>query len=113
MQQIKELLDTSKRCNVWLRIDKHYLNVYVRITERCLNGIMHRTLDVATVEVDRRHQCQGHFTNFLTEIEKLAEEYRRVVYVESICRDFLFDFLDRRGYKVMTPDTRSLAKSFK
>lgn len=112
MNQIEEFVREGKRQRKWIHIPRYHLNVYFRVTSRYLDGKLVDTLDIATIEVDFRHQCQGNFTRFIAEVETIAAKYNRYVYVESILRGFLFDSLLKRGYKKMTPDERSLAKSF-
>lgn len=112
MEEIEELLSANRRHREWFSFDDFKLKVYLRITDRYLDGEPKSTIEIATVEVDREYQSQGYFTLFLNEIEKLAEKYERFVYIESIQRGNFLNFLKKRGYKPMTLDRRSLAKEF-
>ncbi len=46
---------------------------------------MMRTLEIGNVEVHEDVQGSGHFKNLLVLIEKLAQKYERVVFIESDC----------------------------
>lgn len=112
MEQIRDMLVNDIKCRDWIRIDEFHVLIYIRLTDRMLDGKITKTIDLANIEVDFRYQSQGFFTAFLDEVEKMAQEFSRAIYVESILRQFLFDFLIKRGYRVMSPDERSVAKVY-
>lgn len=91
-------LARKNRLNMWFEMADFHLNVYIRITQRVLGGVILNTIDIANIEVDEEFQKCGNFSRFLSKIEELALKYDRTVYVECIQRDFLIEFLKKLGY---------------
>lgn len=96
---IENELKLGGRTNKWIYLPEYYLNLYYRITQRLIEGQMRNTIDLATIEIVEEFRGEGYFSSFLDKIEKLADKYSRVVFVESILNDNLYSFLCRRGYR--------------
>lgn len=102
LAEIVDRLERGVRYNGWAYFPKYRLNLYYRITHRAIEGKMLASIDLATIEVDDGFRGQGLFTQFLVEVEKLAVEYNRVVFVESILNPKLLDFLKNQNYRVVS-----------
>ena len=97
---VKGLVELYKKhipANAWL--DDNQLKVYVRITERYLDGERLPSIDIANVEVVRELRGNGIFAGVLADIEQIAQDTGRIVYVESILEPRLERFLQQRGYE--------------
>lgn len=81
---------------------KHFENdevvVYLRVTSRFIEGKMLPTIDIGTIEVFPGHEGKGVFTRLLKNIEAMADNNGRTVYVESIVNPELAKSLVKRGY---------------
>lgn len=99
MDALENELKLAVRSNKWIYLPEYRLNLYYRITRRLIDGSMRDTIDLATIEIDEEFRGKGYFTSFLVEMEKLADKYSRVIFVESILNDSLYSFLCRRGYR--------------
>lgn len=86
---------------------------YIRVTKRYIDG-MRSTIDIGNVEVLEDVQQKGIFKEFLKIIERLAEKYGRMVYIESVLNELLLDKLPEYGY-TMVPNSvpPSFYKEFK
>lgn len=82
----------------WFNIKEYHLTAYIRITKRFINGVFHDSLEIANVKVDEDYRDRGYFSMFLTEIEELAHDYDRVVYIESIINPVLKKYIYKRNY---------------
>ncbi len=89
-------IDSPKIRNIWIR--ERDIDVYVRRSNRLIEGNLILCLDIASVEVNENRQGQGIFKAFLYQFEKEAAKMRRAVYVENILEPRLLDFLIRKGY---------------
>lgn len=73
-------------------------SVYVRAAVRPLDGVMHSTVDIASVE-NVVEPGRGALPILMTEVEKLALAARRAIYIESVLNEGLSRHLTRRGYR--------------
>jgi hypothetical protein len=94
----------------WFYFKEYHLNIYIRITNRYINGKFVNIIDLSTIEIEESFRNKGYFTKFLIYVELIATEYNRLIYVESILNSILMDFLLNRGYLVANMDTYSLYK---
>ena len=85
-----DFVNGQKR-NAWLSDEK--IEVYVRKATRLIHGEYIKTFDIASVTAHPKGH--GHFTEFLSMVEKLGFP----VYVESVLNRRLESFLVRKGYK--------------
>lgn len=79
------------------------LKVYLRVSQRFhIEGAV-LALDVASVEVEPKHQGKGIFSGFLKTVEQVAVERNLYVFVESIMNPLLVEYLPTRGYSLTFP----------
>lgn len=96
-----------------IRIESLNLNFYIRKKERYINGIIYKTYEILSIEVDEEKRMNGNFTEFLDHLEFLAFEENRAIYIEDIEEDFLYKFLvDKRNYFIVLSNKKSLFKPF-
>lgn len=74
------------------------LQVYVRLTQRYLNGQLWDTLDLATLQADE--PGSGALSTWMPEVESFADDMSRIIYVENVINERLRDWLERRGYQL-------------
>ena len=98
MRNLELLATSNKKYNGWLYFPEYYLNIYLRITKRYINGTFHNSIDLATISVDEDCRNQGHFTRFLNHVEQVADKSGRIVYIESIVNKQFKKFLLKSGY---------------
>ena len=98
MSDIEHVLEGIK--NSHIRIERLHLNAYIRVTQRLIDHVMTKTIDIGSVEVDREYRNCGYFTQFLICIEIIAKKWDRKVYVECVHNKILHDMLRKRGYSV-------------
>lgn len=80
--------------NAWLK--GRYSEIYVRRDSyRILAGRSFRTLDLATLNVQRAYQGRGILTNLLA----FLEAKHRVLFVENVLEPRLCVYFERRGYQ--------------
>ncbi|MBL4833933.1 MAG: hypothetical protein JKY26_08160 [Pseudomonas sp.] len=89
---------TAKRRVYSAHITCGKINAYMRIAYHRIEGQFAETLDIGSVECIE--PGKGHFTRFLTEVERLADKHGFPVFVESIMNPDLLGSLVRRGYQV-------------
>ena len=102
MHPLQELIDNINECerfNRWFSFDEFHLKAYIRLTNRYIKGEVVMAIDMANVEVDAEYQRKGHFTKFINELESIAKHTDRILYVESIQHEYLYDSLLKRGYQ--------------
>lgn len=98
LAEIVDRLEDGARYNGWANFPKYRMSLYYRVTSRVIEGKRLDTLDLATVEVDEEFRGQGLFSQFLSDVEEIAKEYQRTIFVESILNPRLYGFLTRKGY---------------
>jgi hypothetical protein len=89
--------------NAW--VSERSIRIYIRRSMRYVGEQMVPCLDVGSVEVMEKDRGTKVFTSFLGRFEVAAKQLKRGVYVESILEKRLLDFLLRRGYTNLTPDS--------
>lgn len=72
------------------------VKAYLRASRRNIGEQKTFVLDVATVDVEKQHQRQGHFKRFLAEVERVCPF--PFIYVECVQYDWLGAFLERNGW---------------
>ena len=97
LQELPILLNKKFMANTWVYGDEG--QVYIRVTKRVLNGNLHHTIDVATVDVDEEYQGKGVFRSLLQAVEEFAAQHERSVFLESVLNEQLLDVLPRYGYQ--------------
>lgn len=88
--------------NIWIR--ERDIDVYVRRSNRIIDGNLVSCLDIASVEVNEKRRGQGTFKAFLNRVEKAAASMNREVFVESILEPRLLQFLLKRNY-ILIPNS--------
>lgn len=90
-------------------INLRYGNFYIRLTKRVIDDEIFETLEIASVEIKQKYQRRGFFTVALTMFENQAfARGIKVVRVENVHNEHLYDFLIRRCYRPMKYDLLSL-----
>ncbi len=80
------------------------LEIYLRSGTRWYNGHGVNVIDVGNVKIaDERKRGKGLFTKILGELETIAHESGRAVFVENLLNERLEKFLQRRGYTCTNP----------
>lgn len=108
--------NSFKTSRAWLSPCDYPLEVYIRITERSLpqKGKRTPTIEIANISVAKQQRRKGIFTKFLEEIEQIAKEKHRTVYIEQVLQDWFFEWLQRyKGYFPVNSPDKSLLKEFK
>lgn len=83
-------------------IEKGPLHIYLRLTDRHINGKKYATLDIANISIDPKFQNKGIFSDLLGALE--TRPVRGMIYVENIVGTSLVNqmklcgYLERRGY---------------
>lgn len=98
------LTDNPNRGNEWLETDT--IRVYVRHSERFLNGTLVKTIDIANVIVNVEYQSTGIFRDFILYCESLGN-----VYVEQVLSKNLETMLIKHGYTQHETNKESWYKS--
>jgi len=75
--------------------------VFVRVTQRAINGALRPTIDVATIEIDEEHQNTGVFKQVLFAVEQVAQQHNRCVFVENVLNEILVAPLQKYGYTLL------------
>ena len=99
--------------NTW--IYERDISIYVRRSQRFIDGKVIPCLDIGSVEVIEKHRGIGIFTSFLNRFEEAAKKLNRAVFVESILEPRLVSFLNRReytNYRLSTDLCPSMYKKF-
>ena len=78
---------------------KGVATAYVRRTTHLIDGQWVKAFTMASVTVDEKQRGQGVFTCLMREIEALAAEEGRAVYVESVLNDRLWSWLLSQEYQ--------------
>lgn len=91
---------TSK--NGWFVVDK--LHIYLRCSQRYLDGKYYRTLEIASVKNHGIKSCGG-FTRFLEFAESIAKQFGLVVFIENVLNSRFRDFFQRGGYTAILTET--------
>lgn len=90
----------SKKFNTRDYCRTNNIFLYYRVTKHYIEGNYVDTIDIASIEiVPECMRGKGFFTKLLQEIEKLAIEYDRIIYIESVVSDRLFYHLSNLGYQ--------------
>ena len=98
LPEFQDWAKTRKKGREWFRFDSHYIEAYIRVTERYLGRERRKTLELAACEVDSAMRGTSFFTHFLTCFEGVAWALDRAVYIESVLNERLAEFFDKRGY---------------
>jgi hypothetical protein len=93
---IETEIQRRTRFNHWFEMQS--MQVYLRMSQRSLEGKIRPTLDIANIEVRELYQGQGIFSEFLMGMELLAGKYGKAIYVENVGNPILQRFLIKRGY---------------
>ena len=80
--------------NSWFNRDG--IEVYIRLGYHVLQSTPYQCLDLANVIVEKK--SQGHFTQFLDQLENVAAKHGKPLYVENVLNDRLVEFFVKRGY---------------
>lgn len=96
LDKIETEIQTKTRFHHWFEIKS--MQVYLRMTQRSLEGKIRPTFDIANIEVREPYQRQGIFSEFLIGMELLAGKYGKAIYVENVSNPILQRFLIKRGY---------------
>lgn len=88
--------------NTW--IYERDIEVYVRRSNRVIDGNLVSCLDIASVEVRENRRGQGLFKAFLHRFEVEAAKMNRRVFVESILEPRLLQFLLKQNY-ILIPNS--------
>lgn len=85
--------------NVYRRwFDFNYLEVYVRVNQRVIEGQMVRTLELSNVEVQESMRGQHRFSRLLDGMMTLADQRGEVLLVENVISDIVRGACVRRGF---------------
>ena len=102
LEHLRTQLDAVRRSvmrNGYIRAPGRHLKAYVRVTRRYRRDLgFVATIDVANVVVHEARRNSGHFQAFLTDVERIAAEWGRRVFVECVLSDALHHVLRKRGY---------------
>lgn len=74
------------------------LKAYIRVTKRLMDGEQRKTIDIASVDVLPSERRKGAFSSWLKEVERIAEIFKRTIYVENVYNKHLEEYLIRIGY---------------
>lgn len=77
------------------------LKAYVRVSTRLINGEIKGTVEVASVEVIPDERGKGVFSSWLREVEDMAKQHKRAVYIESVLNKGLGGYFVNSGYLPM------------
>lgn len=102
----------------WLRntwIANRFMKVYVRKGFHAVSpGEVVETLDLASIDVGKKHQRKGRWSTFLSYAEELVKKHDKIrhVFIENVINEHLAASLKRRGYyefrgsyiKMFSPD---------
>lgn len=108
INQIHEFLDSeiskNKKLNSQKWIESDTIKLYIRYTpQRFINEKLITTIDIAAISIAPRLQGKGIFTNILESIET---KYSNIpIFVESIENQRLYNWLIKRGYKLVQNTT--------
>lgn len=83
--------------NKWF--DGDGILVYIRLGYHVLQSSPHQCLDLANVIVGKK--SQGHFTQFLGQLENVAAKHGKPLYVENVFHDRFASFFVKREYKLI------------
>ena len=81
MKSLIAELNLGNGLHRWFDIEEYHLNAYIRITKRYINGIFYDTLEIANVKVDEDYRNNGYFSMFLSEMESIALNFGRTIYI--------------------------------
>ena len=111
LEHLRTQLDAVRRSvlrNGYIRAPGRHLKAYVRVTRRYRRDLgFVNTIDVANVVVREAHRNRGHFQAFLGDVERIAAEWGRRVFVECVLSDALRHVLRKRGYEATESDPSS------
>ena len=110
MQLLESHAMSDSKYSNWLYFPEYHMDIYLRLTKRYINGVMHNTIDLASISICEEYRSKGYFTRFLKAVEKIAEKSGRSVYVESLLNKQLKKFLLSNGYIECYIDENSVFK---
>lgn len=85
--------------NVYRRwFDFNYLEVYVRVNQRVIDGQIVRTLELSNIEVQESMRGQHRFSRLLDGMMTLARQRGEVLLVENVISDIVRGAVLRRGF---------------
>lgn len=88
--------DCTMQPNIWIYAKEYQL--YVRDAFHACNGVITPTLDLSNIEVYADYCQQGVFTTVVETMEAVADDYRLLVYVESVLNIHVGNVCLKRGY---------------
>lgn len=96
----------------WIESKEFGYQIYLRITNRHINGEQVKSIDIANVEVEESRQNQGVFSAILFACEEEAKRRKCFVFVESILNPILMQSLKNKGYASVENLENCLYKDF-
>lgn len=101
--QMREIFARGRdyRCNVW--IGSKHAEIYVRRTQRYIDGGFKQTLDLANVQIAPKYQGKGWFTKIVNIcLQEAPVDY---IYIESVMTERFAAYLRRMGWKERAPES--------
>lgn len=101
VDKIQELISSNQRgAREWVYGDEG--QVYLRATVRLSpQGVMCRTIDLSSIEVEEQFRQEGVFKEVLKALEKTALDNECNMFIESVIDEHLYEALPRYGYTEM------------
>jgi hypothetical protein len=78
--------------------DYNYIEVYVRVNQRVIDGRAVRTLELSNVEVQESMRGTNRFSRLLDGMMTLADQRGEVLLVENVISDIVRGAVLRRGF---------------
>jgi hypothetical protein len=78
--------------------DYNYIEVYVRVNQRAIDGQIVRTLELSNVEVQESMRGTHRFSRLLDGMVTLAEQRGEVLLVENVISEIVRGAVLRRGF---------------
>lgn len=100
-ERLKTFLSTSKGRS-YFNFTK--LDVFIRVTERKLGGVLRPTVDIGNVS---SHETgRGHFKEWLSVFESLVQEQNKTIYIENVLTEQFANFWEKRpGYQIVNVES--------
>ncbi len=96
----------------WIENSSFGYKIYLRITNRHINGKQVKSIDIANVEVEESKQNQGVFSSILFACEEEAKRRKCFVFIESILNPIFMLSLKKKGYAPVENLENCLYKDF-
>lgn len=91
MSALRDFIKSNQR-SAW--VHSKDISVYLRKSQRVVNGKMLSALDIASIDVEKESQGKGIFTAFLVEAESLGVP----IFIENVLTRKFSEFFRKRGY---------------